>query len=247
MNIKSIFFPVFKKITSTIINKHMNECFKRIVLDIKDLKKSPIEGAYYYPNEDNILKGQALVFGPKGTPYENGNYIFSFSFTKKYPYEPPILTYQTNDGITRFNPNFYRNGKVCLSVLNTWEGDQWSACQSIRSILVTLQMTFNENPLLNEPGIHWKTHNNYIQKYNQIIQYKNIEVSILNYVTKKMKVQDEIYQTIMDHFKDTKEELMKKITELCESHHGSIRIELTIYHQKHLLDYEDLKNQIKLN
>lgn len=225
----------------------MDDCFKRIVLDIKDLKKSPIEGACYYPNEDNILKGQALIFGPKDTPYEHGNYIFSFCFTKNYPYEPPVLTYQTNDGITRFNPNFYRNGKVCLSILNTWEGDQWSACQSIRSILVTLQMTFNEYPLLNEPGINWNSHSNYIKKYNQIIQYKNIEVSIFNYVTKKVNVQEEIYEAIMNHFRVTKEDLMKTIADLCEKYHESIRIELTIYHQKHRLDYEELKNQIKLN
>ena len=32
------------------------------------------------------------------------------------------LTYLTNDGNTRFHPNLYRNGKVCLSVLNTWRG-----------------------------------------------------------------------------------------------------------------------------
>ena len=58
----------------------MDDCFKRIILDIKDLNKSPIEGACYYPNEDNILKGEALIFGPKDTPYEHGNYIFSFCF-----------------------------------------------------------------------------------------------------------------------------------------------------------------------
>ena len=62
--------------------------------------------------------------------------------------------------LTRFNPNFYRNGKVCLSILNTWEGEKWSSCQSIRSILITLQMTMNETPLLNEPGIHEISHKN---------------------------------------------------------------------------------------
>ena len=40
---------------------------------------------------------------------------------------------------------------------------------------------------------------------------------------------------------------MKTITNLCEKYQGSIRIELTIYHQKPRIDYEELKNQIKLN
>ena len=60
----------------------MNPCIKRIILDIADLQKDPIEGAHYYPCEDNIMKGEALVFGPKNTPYENGNYIFNRCFSK---------------------------------------------------------------------------------------------------------------------------------------------------------------------
>ena len=136
----------------------MNPSLKRIILDISDLQKDPIEGAHYYPCEDNIMKGEALVFGPKNTPYENGNYIFTFEFSKEYPYKPPVVLFHSNDGITRFNPNFYKNGKVCLSLLNTWKGEAWSACQSIRSVLITLQMTMNENPLLNEPGVELEKH-----------------------------------------------------------------------------------------
>ena len=49
---------------------------ERTFPDIKDLNKSPIEGAYYFPNEDNIMQGRALIFGPEGTPYEHGNYVF---------------------------------------------------------------------------------------------------------------------------------------------------------------------------
>ena len=48
------------------------------------------------------------------------------------------LNYLTNDGKTRFNPNLYRNGKVCISLLNTWKGEQWTSCQTIESILLSL-------------------------------------------------------------------------------------------------------------
>ena len=164
--------------TKLQLHYNMNQSLKRIILDISDLQKDPIEGAYYYPCEENILKGEALIFGPKNTPYEHGNYIFTFEFSQEYPYKPPVVLFQSNDGKTRFNPNFYRNGKVCLSLLNTWRGESWSACQSIRSILITLQMTMNENPLLNEPGVEFEKHNRCICKYNQFIHYKNIEMNI---------------------------------------------------------------------
>ena len=86
----------------------MNEQLKRIILDIQDLQKSPIEEIHYFPCEDNITFGYALIFGPKETPYEYGNFLFRFEFPKEYPYAPPKVVYLSNDGKTRFNPNFYR-------------------------------------------------------------------------------------------------------------------------------------------
>ena len=46
-------------------------------------------------------------------------------YPTEYPFKPPKVTYKTNDGFTRFNPNLYKNGKVCISLLNTWQGEQW--------------------------------------------------------------------------------------------------------------------------
>ena len=104
----------------------MNDALKRIIIDIKDVQKSPIDNIHYVPNEENIFNGYALIIGPPNTPYEYGNFLFEFHFSEKYPYEPPKVVYKSNDGVTRFNPNLYRSGKVCLSILNTWSGEQWS-------------------------------------------------------------------------------------------------------------------------
>ena len=156
----------------------MNECYKRIILDYNDIMKEPINNIYYFPDEENILNGNALIIGPEGTPYQYGNYLFNFTFPIEYPYKPPIVKYLSNNGNTRFNPNFYKNGKVCLSILNTWEGEKWSACQSIRSILLTLQITMNNEPLLNEPGINYSSHNQKIINYNKMITFENINFTI---------------------------------------------------------------------
>lgn len=152
---------------------------KRLVKDIANIHKDPLtnEGVYYIHDDSNMLKGYAMIIGPSETPYHHGFFFFTFDFPKNYPHHPPKVTYMTNDGYTRFNPNFYRNGKVCLSILNTWKGEGWTSCQTLRTILLTLLTTLNEKPLLNEPGI--RDTNTDVNRYNIIIRYKTLEFATL--------------------------------------------------------------------
>jgi ubiquitin-conjugating enzyme E2 Z len=218
------------------------------MIDIKDLQKSPIENICYVPDEDNILNGYALIIGPPNTPYEYGNFLFEFRFSNNYPFEPPKVIYKTNDGITRFNPNFYRSGKVCLSVLNTWSGEQWSACQTIRSVLLTLQTTLNEMPLLNEPGVDHKLHMNSILKYNKMVHFKSLEFTILHYMKniEKIPIQDPtIIEEMKVRYHTNKEEIYKSALAL----KGSLKsetLETQMYDMKIKLNYEDLCNRLKL-
>ena len=155
----------------------MNRSTKRIILDVKDIMNEPIDNIFYIPDEDVNNIGYAMIIGPKDTPYENGFYFFKFMYPDNYPFSPPKVIFKTSDEKTRFNPNLYINGFVCLSLLNTWPGEKWSSCQSLRSILLSLSTLFNEYPLLNEPGITMK--NNNLEPYNNIIHYRNIEIAIL--------------------------------------------------------------------
>ena len=154
------------------------DAMRRIISDIKEIRKNPLtsHGIYYEHDETDMLKGRALIIGPADTPYADGFYLFKFQFPANYPHVPPKVEFCTNDGYTRFNPNLYRSGKVCLSILNTWKGEAWSGCQTISSVLLALCTILNNEPLLNEPGV-CKTHRDF-EAYNAIIQYKNIEVAI---------------------------------------------------------------------
>ncbi len=43
----------------------------------------------------------------------------------------------TGGGIVRFNPNLYQCGKVCLSLLGTWEGaqgEQWNETSTLLQV-----------------------------------------------------------------------------------------------------------------
>ena len=159
---------------------YSKETIKRLVSDIKQLKKNSLElqGIYYNHDEENVLKGYAMIIGPENTPYSYGHYFFVFDYPNNYPHSPPKVTFHNYGDNIRFNPNLYRNGKVCLSVLNTWKGEGWTSCQTITTILLTLCTVFNDYPLLNEPGITMQQ-KEAVENYNKIISYKNIELAFL--------------------------------------------------------------------
>lgn len=157
-----------------------NAAIKRIAKDVKYIINNDAslssENIYYKHDEENIMKGYVLIIGQKDSPYGYGYYFFEFIYPNNYPFAPPHVNYLTNDGTMRFNPNLYTNGKVCLSVLNTWAGEGWTSCQTIYSLLLTLSSILCSNPLLNEPGI--KEDHCDVHKYNYLVTYKNIEFAI---------------------------------------------------------------------
>jgi ubiquitin-conjugating enzyme E2 Z len=160
------------------------ETVHRLLRDIKQIMKNPLtdNGIYYLHDDDDMLKGYALIVGPEDTPYFGGYYFFEFNFPTDYPFSPPVVKYMTNDGFTRFNPNLYKCGKVCVSILNTWRGDKWSSCQTINSILLILCSLLNEQPLLNEPG-QTVNSRDFIH-YQKSIEFCNIDFAVCELLDK---------------------------------------------------------------
>ena len=213
----------------------------RLAKDIKNILRDPIENIFYKHDEENILKGYALIIGPNDTPYERGFYFFEFTFPEEYPFLPPVVKYYTNDGHTRFNPNLYINGKVCLSILNTWKGEGWSSCQNIRSVLITLQTTLNNKPLLNEPGITEK-HRDY-KNYTDMLRYKNIEIAILGMLTKKYlhKKFYIFYDTIVDYYKKHKDNINIMLNNIKQDLNNNNIYKFGIYASEYLVNFNYLE------
>ena len=179
---------------------------KRILNEIKELKNSvelfENSGLHYYFNEENINNIYIMIIGSENTPYVNGYYFFKLEYPEQYPMIPPKMTFctqgillsqlkkkQNNDSdnffSVRFNPNLYANGKVCLSMLNTWAGPGWVPTNTITNILVAIQaLVLNEEPIKNEPG-HEGSSESDINKYNLIIQYANSKIAILDQLKSK--------------------------------------------------------------
>jgi len=189
----------------------------RLLKDVKHIMKNPLteNGIYYIHDDTDMLKGYALIIGPSDTPYFGGNYFFELIYPTDYPHSPPKVTYCTNGNNIRFNPNLYTCGKVCISLLNTWRGEQWTSCQSISTILLTLCTILCEDPLLNEPGVT-KGHVD-CNNYNTSIQFANIDIAICDIVDKKQSVFmpffDNFYPFIKENFIKNYDKIVQTIEE----------------------------------
>lgn len=190
--------------TSTSNAMITKDTIYRIIHDIKTIFKSPLteHGIYYQHDDSDMLKGYAMIVGQEGTPYFGGFYFFELNFPYNYPWSPPVVTFCTNNGYVRFNPNLYVNGKVCISILNTWKGEQWTSCQTITSILLSLSSLFSDSPLLNEPGVH--KHHSDMKNYTLIVEQANIDTAVCGIVQKLPRVYldkfDMFYEYVLEHF-----------------------------------------------
>jgi len=101
---------------------------------------------------------QAMITGPRDTPYAGGCFQFDIFFPAIYPGGPPLVNLETTGGGTvRFNPNLYDCGKVCLSLLGTWSGESgesWSKeTSTFLQVLISIQsLILVPQPYYNEPG-----------------------------------------------------------------------------------------------
>lgn len=223
------------------------ETVQRLLKDVKQIIKHPLtdNGIYYSHDETNMFQGYAMIVGPSNTPYFGGFYFFKFVFPYDYPFSPPKVTYMTNDGLTRFNPNLYKCGKVCVSILNTWSGDKWSSCQTLNSILLTLCSLLNDNPLENEPG-QSKTSNDYIP-YQKSIEFSNINFSICELINRnKSRIPSpfEIFYPFMkENFLKNYDEILKFV----ELNKNDISIQkVGIYSMSTNINYLLLKEKLIL-
>jgi ubiquitin-conjugating enzyme E2 Z len=232
---------------SLIISK---ETISRLLKDIKHIIKNPLteNGIYYLHDDTDMLKGYALIIGPSDTPYFGGNYFFEFVYPSDYPHSPPKVKYWTNGNSVRFNPNLYVCGKVCVSLLNTWRGDQWTSCQTISTVLLTLCTLLCNNPLLNEPGVTNKHQD--MNSYNEIIEFSNLDIAVCNIVTKKngiyMPFFENFYPFIKENFNKNYEKLLEIATKKNIDFKEQVVNFKTVYYSMNInVDYNKVIEKLK--
>ncbi|TRY59038.1 hypothetical protein DNTS_006171 [Danionella cerebrum] len=97
---------------------------RRLMRDFKRLQEDPPAGVSGAPSENNIMVWNAVIFGPEGTPFEDGKpgrsivnieanasmhamsahvrtFKLTIEFTEEYPNKPPTVRFVSK----MFHPN----------------------------------------------------------------------------------------------------------------------------------------------
>ncbi|XP_065205683.1 baculoviral IAP repeat-containing protein 6-like [Planococcus citri] len=161
---------------------------------------------------------KALIVGPAETPYSNGCFIFDIFFPANYPNGPMLVNLETTGrGSIRFNPNLYNDGKVCLSVLNTWTGspeERWNAkTSSLLQVLVSIQsLILVPDPYFNEPG--YQTSRNTVpgQQESRAYNARIIQATVLWAMLEQLRNPSPVFKEIIQtHFYLKRNEILMEI------------------------------------
>ncbi|KAF7249230.1 Ubiquitin-conjugating enzyme E2 B [Varanus komodoensis] len=140
---------------------------RRLMRDFKRLQEDPPVGVSGAPSENNIMQWNAVIFGPEGTPFEDGStpkpagslstdehqlgvlgeelctFKLVIEFSEEYPNKPPTVRFLSK----MFHPNVYADGSICLDILQ----NRWSPTYDVSSILTSIQSLLDE-PNPNSPA-----------------------------------------------------------------------------------------------
>ena len=126
---------------------------KRVQRDLQQVSTSENPGLLVCIDDKDVRTVHAIILGPDATPYSFAPFIFRVQFPADYATtSPKVRLLTTHDGAVRMGPNLYAEGKVCLSILGTWNGPGWLPTMTLESTLINLQALLHPDPLILEPG-----------------------------------------------------------------------------------------------
>ncbi|GJS86119.1 ubiquitin-conjugating enzyme 25 [Tanacetum coccineum] len=178
---------------------------KKIQKEWKILQKDLPDTIYVRVYESRMDLLRAVIVGVKETPYHDGLFFFDIHFPKKYPDKPLKVHYHS--GGLRINPNLYENGRVCLSLLNTWvgaENEQWTlGVLTMLQVLVSIQgMVLNAKPYINEPGFSGSRITTYGEKKSKAYNERTLVLSLKTMVYTMNKPPKNFEDLVIGHFRD---------------------------------------------
>jgi baculoviral IAP repeat-containing protein 6 (apollon) len=212
-----------KSITSLSVQRVMKE-ITSFTRDTLPLSFSSTIAVRVDSNNINAMK--CMITGPDNTPYHGGCFLFDIMMPNTYPNNSPKFNLATTGGgSVRFNPNLYNCGKVCLSLLGTWQGhssESWIPEKStLIQVFVSIQsLILVEDPYFNEPSYESSMHTEKGKqksfKYNDSIRYSTVKWAIIDQI-RHPKAGFETM--IKKHFYYRKDSIIKEVTKWVEETH----------------------------
>jgi|TARA_B110000090_G_scaffold194837_1_gene230353 ubiquitin-conjugating enzyme E2 A len=112
---------------------------RKLMKDYKKLTKHPRYGISAVPSSSNIMVWNAFIKGGQGTLFEGATFALTMTFHEEYPKKPPHVRFESNV----FHPNIYKNGEICLDLLQ----NNWSPLYDAAAVLTSIQSLLGEpNP-----------------------------------------------------------------------------------------------------
>jgi len=203
----------------------MKTIMKEIRKDLpKNIELSANASMFVRYDDEKPQFMQACLTGVQGTPYESGCFIFDIYMPDTYPQTNCLVTHVTknasmvsaNNGPGGFSPNLHRDtGKVCLSLLGTWNGPGWEAGKSnVYQVLSSIlwMILGAEHPYYMEPSYGgWEgtapqsNHAPEVKVYDEAVYFGTAKWAILEQMKTPPVGFEEV---IMAHFREKKKVIL---------------------------------------
>ena len=102
---------------------------------------------------------EGIIFGPEDSEWEGGVFRIMMTFSEEYPSKAPKVKFLTK----MFHPNIYKNGDICLNILDK----DWAPTFDCTSILLSVQS------LLNDPNVDSPANKEAAQLYRERINLES--------------------------------------------------------------------------
>lgn len=144
-----------------------NELWKRRILAEMRKWATESELADYsniklYFDENNLSQGYSIIYCiNENSPFWGLPLYFKFTIPPEYPHRHPTYKFISplhfGSGVMhcRIHPNLYSDGKVCLSIFGTWQGEPWKPCSTQLIANKTIESILDDNPITHEPGFNY--------------------------------------------------------------------------------------------
>ena len=119
---------------------------KRLREELKGIARDTMSNISAHLKGENLIEWEATIQGPPDSPYEGGTFLLDMTFSLRYPFEPPKVTFRTQI----YHCNINSEGWISLDILN----NQWAPSMTVSTVLLSIQSLLTdcnpEDPLVPE-------------------------------------------------------------------------------------------------
>ncbi|KAJ8120140.1 hypothetical protein O1611_g10440 [Lasiodiplodia mahajangana] len=160
---------------------------KRMMSEVPMLREEKPEYAVFF-EKDNIMSFNAYITAPDDSVYRHKLLKVHINIPDDYPDVNPEVKF-FSFGEARIHPNFYLTGGICLDLLGTTKGRQWSPDFNVHALLMSIRYHLDNDPWKHEMLSKWQPES----RYRVYVRYVTWEAMLLNYFFSEEFVPAQLY------------------------------------------------------